>query len=324
MVIFCEIVPYNKTAALLAKTVYFFSTALMCYFWFVYFEHMQGSKFIRSRKIAMICSVFVWIMGILLFINWFTGILFYVDGDNVYCRGKYFIVQYILSYIYVIVASLHALVGIFDRRKISIRKTLIYLSLFPIAPAAAGIIQFVRPELPVACAALSVATLIMYLNWTDDMIALDPLTKLSNRKRLMYTYEQWQHQDNVDPMYLMMIDANKFKAINDTYGHVRGDEALVCIARSLILACHDMGERNNIARYGGDEFTILLHTGSEEKVKELKKHISEYLKKLNEASGAPYELTVSVGYVRAERSEDFGKLVAVADEMLYEEKHRLK
>ena len=125
-------------------------------------------------------------------------------------------------------------------------------------------------------------------------------------------------------MYVMMIDANDFKAINDTYGHISGDDALVRISNALILTCREYKERTNIARYGGDEFIVLLLTDSEDRAAEIKQRINENLRRLNDAAKAPYELTVSVGYVPADRSRDLGKIIEAADEMLYEEKARFK
>lgn len=56
----------------------------------------------------------------------------------------------------------------------------------------------------------------------------------------------------------VVIDVNKFKSINDTYGHIQGDNALKNIAESLRLGCRVLSRRANIARYGGDEFAVLF------------------------------------------------------------------
>ena len=88
------LIPLTRAGLMAAKTVYFFSTALMCFFWFIYFEHLQGSAFVGDRKIVLLSSSLVWVMGILLVINWFTGVLFYVD-EGVYHRGPFFSVQYL-------------------------------------------------------------------------------------------------------------------------------------------------------------------------------------------------------------------------------------
>ncbi len=254
-----------------------------------------------------------------LLVNLFTGILFRVDDAGVYRRGPFFILQYLLSYIYVFAACGHALLGSFRRENLSRRRLLRSLALFPIAPAGAGIVQFVYPQLPVACIALSFATLILYHNWLDSMISIDPLTRLNNRKQLVFHYEQWQQRrDSPAPLYLVMIDADKFKAINDTYGHIQGDAALGLIADVLRLACSGLPYRANIARYGGDEFAILAMVNSREDLEALCERITRYLSELGR--DFPGELSVSTGFARAEKGKPLDALVGEADAELYKVK----
>ena len=317
------VLPYNQTVIIILKELYFLATVLVCYFWFVYFEHLQDSPFVKNRKRVIISSFLVWIMVILLIVNLFTGILFYTDANGAYQRGPLFIIQYVLSYVYVLVSCMRALIGVFDKRKISKRGQLIVLALFPIGPALAGILQFKYPQLPFACVALSLCTLVMYLNWLDQMISVDPLTRLNNRKQLKYYFDHTAPNpvDGVQ-QYLMIIDANKFKKINDTYGHIEGDAALIRIADALRSGCRKHRYRANIARYGGDEFVILANADSEEMLESLKTHIREELAKLNAESGAPYEVTVSIGTAKVEPGVSFDALIAAADEEMYKDKQR--
>ncbi len=314
------LLPFSRFGLMAAKTVYFFSTALMCFFWFIYFEHMQGSAFVADRKKVLLSSCLVWVLAVLLIVNLFTGIFFYLDEDNVYRRGPLFVVQYILAYIYVFIACGHAFFGLRKEKSLSRRRLLRSLALFPVAPAIAGILQFVYPQLPVACVALSFATLVLYQNWLDGMISRDPLTLLNNRKQLDFHYQQWQRHEDSIPMVLLMIDANKFKSINDTYGHIQGDAALVRIAEAMRTACSKMHYRANIARYGGDEFAVLVRTDDPQEIEDLKSRIRSCLSDLNRVAEAPYELTVSIGAAKAEKDMPLKLLIEKADAALYEDK----
>ena len=314
------LLPFIPAVLLGFKALYFFSTTIMCFFWFVYFEHMQDSTFVKSKRRVLISSCLVWVMVILLVINVFSGILFYIDESNEYQRGSMFSALYVLSYTYVFITCNRALIGLFKNDNYSNRRMLIMLALFPIAPAGAGIVQFFKPQLPVACAALSLATLVMYLDWTDRMISVDPLTHLNNRKQLAYYYEQWLEDDTPAPMYLLMIDANKFKSINDTYGHIEGDAALVRISTALTLACRDIHKQTNIVRYGGDEFVVLINTDDEQTVEKLRNSIFSYLEQVNSTADAPYELTVCIGWAKAHRGQGLEDLIEQADELLYQMK----
>ena len=322
VLISCGLIPSSRAGLLACKTVCFLSTALMCFFWFIYFEHLQGSGFVASRKLVLLSSCLVWAMAALLLVNLPSGILFYVDEGNVYRRGPLFLLQYLLSYIYVFAACGHALIGVFRRKNLSRRRLLVSLALFPIAPAGAGILQFIYPQLPVACVALAFATMIMYHNWLDEILSMDPLTRPNNRKQLSFHYESWQRQSDPTPLYLLMIDANKFKSINDTYGHIQGDAALERIADALRMACRGLPYRANIARYGGDEFVILAKSDDPAEIDRLKERIAGHLEQLNREARAPYRLTVSIGVTEAEKGTALKELIERADAALYDEKKR--
>lgn len=316
---------YIPTIVFFFKTVYFLSTSLMCFYWFVYFEHLQGTSFVKDRKRVLMSSVLVWITGLLLVVNIFTGMCFYIDDNGVYCRGPMFILLYIFSYVYVFFTCSRALVRMFKKQYHSQRHKLIKLALFPVGPAIAGIIQFINPALPLACAALAFATLIIYMDWTDEMISVDPLTNLNNRKTIDHYYEMW-HDDKDDnaSLYLLMVDANKFKSINDTYGHLQGDKALIRIADAMRLAIKGHHKRSLIARYGGDEFVILIWAENEVAVQNIIARIDRELRKLNKEANAPYDLTVSIGYEKASPDISLKDLIENADEHLYSEKAKLR
>ena len=232
-----------------------------------------------------------------------------------------FIVQYLLAYVYILVSCIRALIGVFDKKKAAQKGQLVLLSLFPVGPALAGIIQFIYPQLPVACVMLSTCTLILYLNWLDEMISVDPLTRLNNRKQLKYYFEH-SVPNPVEGVqqYLMLIDANKFKKINDTYGHIEGDKAIMRIADALRAGCRKHRYRANIARYGGDEFVILANADGEEMLEALKSGINEELTKLNGEAAAPYDLTISIGLAKVEQGMSLDALIAEADKEMYREK----
>ncbi|MBR4580097.1 MAG: GGDEF domain-containing protein [Lachnospiraceae bacterium] len=319
--------PYSKFVILASKDVYFLASSIMCYFWFVYFEYLQDSPFVKNKRRMWSSTLFVWVQLILIITNHFTNILYYVDADNVYHRGPLFILLYLFSYAYVLVTCSRALVGSFQKENAAKKPLLIRLALFPVAPAIGGLIQFFVPRLPVICGMLALSTLIIYLDALEQMISIDPLTRLNNRKQLMFHYDQ-RIKDNDDhiPVYLLMIDANRFKSINDTYGHVEGDAALIRVADALKHGCGKLKRRANIARYGGDEFVILAKAENDRIIEELIADIRAHLKELNEAAKAPYELTISIGVAHTDGQEEppFKQLAEEADKKLYEEKARLK
>jgi len=98
-----------------------------------------------------------------------------------------------------------------------------------------------------------------------DLALTDPLTRLPNRSFLnkafeyitsQYTRDKHGKKESQYQVALLFIDVNKFKAINDNYGHLAGDEVLSFIASSIKCSLRDI---DVAIRYGGDEFIILLN-----------------------------------------------------------------
>ncbi len=236
-------------------------------------------------------------------------------------RKPLFILTYVLSYSYVLITFVRTVQSLHNKSYSGDRHTLILLALFPLAPAAAGILQFVYPRLPVACGVLSITTLILYLNWIDQLISLDPLTGLNNRKQINHFYDQWvKNHGEGDIINVLMIDADKFKSINDTYGHIQGDRALKNISEALRLSCRKLPKRANIARYGGDEFAVMFESEDPEDAAGLKEKISQKLDEVNKNSGLTFNLTVSIGIASSDGSLSLKELIDKADEDMYEAK----
>ncbi|WP_111978810.1 sensor domain-containing protein [Algibacillus agarilyticus] len=89
----------------------------------------------------------------------------------------------------------------------------------------------------------------------------DTLTQLKNRSSLLDAMEALHEKDKVEDSALLFIDLDKFKYINDHYGHSVGDEVLKIVARRLESATRDS---DIVARLGGDEFVIILTRVSNE------------------------------------------------------------
>ena len=138
------------------------------------------------------------------------------------------------------------------------------------------------------------------------MAAIDPLTKLLNRQS--YYQEIDLNENTIDAV--LSIDMNELKYYNDTFGHNKGDEALVTIATILRDNCGS----SLIYRVGGDEFIVLYHNIIEE---DIIKYINIMREKLSET-----EYTCSFGYSMKKDSID--EMVTFADQKMYEDKKRIK
>jgi diguanylate cyclase (GGDEF)-like protein len=143
----------------------------------------------------------------------------------------------------------------------------------------------------------------------------DSLTGLMNRKS--YDKILKERFEAKEPFALMFIDLNKFKAINDTYGHDAGDEVLQEVSRRLKSV---MGEEESLFRLGGDEFVII----STKK----KAFIPKFIQKLEDSVIGPHligkvsvriELSIGIAFY-PDDTRDGMKLPKFADEAMYQAK----
>lgn len=148
----------------------------------------------------------------------------------------------------------------------------------------------------------------------------DPLTGLFNRRyfeRKLYQ-EARNASQGKKPFSLLLIDLDRFKNINDTLGHSAGDQALQTVAKAIqgTLRAGDVA-----ARYGGDEFIILLPATPAEGAAILAERLLGNLALLTKETGAP-PLSISIGFAaqKGECRANLGELFRMADQALYEVK----
>jgi diguanylate cyclase (GGDEF)-like protein len=165
----------------------------------------------------------------------------------------------------------------------------------------------------------------LYNDNQNELISLDPLTRLNNRNELQGYLRYKLSTPLRGRVCLLMMDMNKFKSINDTYGHVEGDQALISVAQCLKKACGGTPGRPFIARFGGDEFIIVMETESDLDVDHLCDCIHMTMAVENHRLKKPYKLSISIGWVRNEQdNRSDKKLLRCADKVLYEKKRALK
>ena len=157
--------------------------------------------------------------------------------------------------------------------------------------------------------------------------SIDALTGVKNKHAYLEVEAHMDHQileHRQSPFAIVMLDINDLKKVNDTYGHLQGDKALIRIADAMRLAIKGHHKRSLIARYGGDEFVILIWAENEVAVQNIIARIDRELRKLNKEANAPYDLTVSIGYEKASPDISLKDLIENADEHLYSEKAKLR
>lgn len=150
----------------------------------------------------------------------------------------------------------------------------------------------------------------------EELATTDALTGLKNRRKFDDTIDnEWRRAlRQYQPMALLMIDADHFKAYNDTHGHQAGDQMLAGIASCINASVRRAGDC--AARYGGEEFAVLLPGLSEAEAVSVAETIRL---KVQGWSGQPASSTVSIGVacVTPSRAGNWSGLLQAADKALY-------
>ena len=154
----------------------------------------------------------------------------------------------------------------------------------------------------------------------------DGLTGLSNRRHFdEYLELEWRRASREQTqLSLMMIDVDYFKAYNDGFGHLEGDEALRQVAQAIRANCSRPSDLP--ARYGGEEFAMVLPSTSPGGVRLLAEKLRQSIIALNIAHTSPEPgstLTVSIGVatMTPQPGTPCRQLILAADKGLYQAKH---
>ena len=153
----------------------------------------------------------------------------------------------------------------------------------------------------------------------------DPLTRLPNRTLFWDRASQaiTDAKHNGHGIAILFLDCDRFKNVNDTYGHDIGDEVIKELGRRVSIS---IGESDTVAHLGGDEFTVLLpHTNTQQDVVEVATRILQSTRSSWKIGGYVFTLTVSIGAaIYPSDGMDARTLVKRADAALYDAKQKGK
>ena len=198
------------------------------------------------------------------------------------------------------------------------RKELLMLSSYAVAPLIGSVVQSLMYGCSLIWPCTAFSTLLIYIDMRNREISQDALTGLNNRGNLDRYLNAHCGEDAKEPLALMMLDVNSFKSINDEFGHVAGDEALIRTADVLRKIFRSTSAF--LARYGGDEFVVILPNAGEAQAAAQIRAIKDGLRADYETMRRPFELSVSAGCAFYPAAGGAAALLRAADENMYREK----
>lgn len=169
------------------------------------------------------------------------------------------------------------------------------------------------------------SSLYLYLVTTTErqlrtLATTDPLTRLLNRRSLLELadYELVQRHRHHEPLAFVLADIDHFKAINDQHGHAVGDEVLTRVSQSLK---QHVREQDSVARWGGEEFLILMPKATVEEACQVAERLRAAMANLDVAvDGRRIDVTMTFGVSAHRAEEPLDATLRRADAALYEGK----
>ena len=291
-------------------------------FWFIYIEISQNVEYIKNIRKRLIVSIpaglQVVIMAVL-FLFFPSAVL----KEDFTLTDTYYFLFIATPTLYIIASSIRSFSRAFKKENYAVRRQYLVCAAYPLVLVFFGVVQTLFFQGVLFCFGVTINMVYIYIISLNDQVSIDELTHLNNRTQLKkyLATEHGRPGSDRDEHYVLMIDLNKFKQINDQFGHVEGDMALRRTADALKMACSFLSVRSFIARYGGDEFIMIIKTDDEEAIKALCANIKNTLVRLNKEANPGYDLTASIGYASYSGDlKSFQGALAKADEALYEDK----
>lgn len=149
-----------------------------------------------------------------------------------------------------------------------------------------------------------------------ELATTDPLTRLLNRRALRerIALEDRRQQREPKPLSFVLADVDHFKAINDQHGHEVGDQVLVQVAAAL---SEGMREVDHLARWGGEEFLIVLPDTDEATAAQVAERLRQAVAQLRTSGAQGHAVTVTLGVAQRSAAESPDQAISRADEALY-------
>lgn len=293
---------------------------LACFFYYYYVLrhvglHFNNAKFwYISSFLAIIGSVVLNICSI------WTGTSFYIDEAGYYQKGVLYFADLVASYSYVAAGVIFALVKAYHSELLSDKHKFLTIALCTVPGIILGVLDVTLPYpnvLPTMFFGTIISMLILFASSSAGRMTRDSLTGLLNRLAFDASLNRASKKKSNVSLWLFVIDINRFKQINDNFGHSVGDVVLVKLAGVLESVCEQY--KATVGRWGGDEFVIFGEFNNDDIIDKLINDLkSRVLADCN--NDDRFIVSVSVGAAKLREYESLKYLFDEADHMLYEDK----
>ena len=299
---------------------------LITYTWLEYVLAVEQVEYRNDLKFRLTLSLPFIISMVIMVFTYISNPGFLIsDNLEVTENFNFFLVG--APYINLIAVMYYTIKRVMKEENRAVKSKHLLIGFFPLLVVAGGLFEMIfYPYEPIFCCTSTILMLVFFIQMIQRQVSVDPLTGLNNRGQLLRYVEQRSniHKDN-RLTYVIMIDINDFKVINDTYGHAEGDRALRILSDSLkkVVGNHNMPVF--LGRYGGDEFIIIVHPQNRSEMEPFIEELRNELEDECRNNNTEFMLSIGIGYDELlEEPDTFQKCMQRADQKLYQDKRNIK
>ncbi|MBR3018660.1 MAG: GGDEF domain-containing protein [Clostridia bacterium] len=312
--------PKTRTLVALFNLSNYILLSLMAYEWFMFMAASERMDFRKMKEKRILCFLPMIVSTLVMVIAYIAAPNFWI-GEDCELNAWYYPMMISVPAFYLIASFVFSMINAGKAQSRDDQTLYRLIGIYPIGVMAFGILQVVTLSLPVFCFGCTIMLQFFYIQNMQALISVDALTRLNNRGQIDRYMDQVRYRENA-PVFIMMIDIDRFKEINDNFGHGEGDRALIIVSESLKQICERFKAPVFLGRYGGDEFTIIIQNpGEDESPERTAEIIRDTLSQKRAEKQLPYDLEVSIGYeALRDRNDTMKECMRRADENLYADK----
>ena len=306
-----------------SNLVYLVMITLISVLWGDYVAIRLGKKMEKKWHLLHMLPFILFVSAAVL--NPLHHFFFSIDENNLYMRGPGVFVHWIVSWYYLLSSGFWSYRAIRSAGSRSARNEYLPLLNFLILPAIGCLGQMAFYGVTAVQAGVTLSLVLVSLQFQDNQVSSDELTGINNRKAMRRFVENTIRSGEGVVLNVIMLDVNRFKMINDTYGHSVGDMALCDTAEMLKKVCNMAKAPLFLCRFGGDEFVLIGRNIGHEGIEEVVGMIRQVMADFERTKGSkPYTLDVSIGHASGlcDNYDDFTHYMRLADENMYDDKKR--
>lgn len=309
---------FSKEIYWCLASIYYFFHCFVGFMWYVYISKFFYQWKKQNKWLLFFMHIPMILNTILILLNVKYPLYFTVGEDAVYARERFFMLSFLVVIPYIVVPFLQCLRVYRTSDNILERKDCALILKIQILPVIGVIIQVLIYGISLIWICQVLALLCFFINFQNKIISMDPLTQLNNRYQFnvfLQSIEKGLTKGEMNS--IIFIDIDKFKGINDRFGHVFGDRILIQVSDILVSACK--GNETIVGRFGGDEFYIFCKQLAKDRIiGRINRYVQDY--NAGDVDGAELSLSIGSSDFNGKERKTLEDILELADKAMYKNK----